>query len=108
MNFILLCLLFVCLLYTIRHMFSYNGDIIHSYDVCANCEAHAVLLQISNLLNLPSVNKLSQNDLELITNKINFFSSIMNMSNTDRANNINFINCPTVSRKFKNMKNKLK
>ena len=75
----------------VRHMFSYNGDIIHSYDVCANCEAHAILLQL-NKLSL-QVNNLSNDDLKLITNSK--FSTLLNMSSIERGNNINFINCPS-------------
>ena len=55
-------------------MFSYNGDIIHSYDVCANCEAHAILLQLNKL---PlQVNNLSNEDLKLITDTK--FSTLLN------------------------------
>ena len=33
------------------HEFSWNGEILFSYDVCANCEAHALLLayQVINI-----------------------------------------------------------
>ena len=68
---------------------------IYSYDVCGNCEAHAVLLQISTLLNLPSVHKLTNSNLEVISKNMHKFSTVMNMSSSDRANNINFINCPS-------------
>lgn len=28
------------------HMFSFNGDILFSFDVCGSCEAHALLLGV--------------------------------------------------------------
>jgi hypothetical protein len=30
------------------HAFSYNKDIIYSFDICGNCEAHAILFSIEN------------------------------------------------------------
>lgn len=32
------------------HSFSWNGEILYSYDVCGNCEAHAILLDMGKSL----------------------------------------------------------
>lgn len=73
-------------------MFSYNGDIIHSYDVCANCEAHAILHGISKLS--VDVKKVTKDNLSMIVG-LNF-PSVLNMSKLEKEENINFVNCPSV------------
>lgn len=71
-------------------MFSYNGDIIHSYDVCANCEAHAILLGVSKL-NI-DVKGITEDNLSKIAG--HYFPSVVNMSKLEREGNVNFVNCP--------------
>lgn len=60
------------------HSFSFNGELLYSYDVCGNCEAHALLLGLrknlaSSIETLPTLSQLDRRHLN---------------------NNVYFHNCP--------------
>jgi len=61
------------------HAFSFNRDILYSFDVCGNCESHAFLLGIE--LGLAS--------------SIKDAPSLQTLDPKYTANNINFLKCPT-------------
>jgi len=61
------------------HAFSFNRDILYSFDVCGNCEAHAFLLGYN--LGLAS--------------SINEAPSLQTLDPKYTQNNVNFMKCPT-------------
>lgn len=64
-------------------MFSYNREILLSYDVCGPCEAHAMLLSI---------------DLGL-SDSIDNAISLQYLDQKYRQNNVNFAKCPIFIKK---------
>ena len=56
------------------HCFSFNTDILYSYDVCGNCEAHAMLLgaQLGLATNVLEAPTLAELDKKYTRNNPNF------------------------------------
>lgn len=56
------------------HCFSFNGEIMYSYDICGNCEAHAMLFAVKSGLaaTVEDAPTLSQIDKRLIQGNPDF------------------------------------
>lgn len=56
------------------HCFSFNTEIMYSYDICGNCEAHAMLFAIESGLasSVDTAPTLADLDRKLIANNPNF------------------------------------
>ena len=56
------------------HCFSYNGEIMYSYDICGNCEAHAILFAVKSGLatSVESAPTLAHIDRTLLKNNPDF------------------------------------
>jgi len=67
------------------HMFSYNNNIIFSYDVCGSCEAHALLLGYRSVSS-SAVAK------EAIDAQVNALPTLNSMSRSEQ--NVDLLNCP--------------
>ena len=61
------------------HAFSLNKEIMYTYDVCGNCEAHAMMYSINNGLAVDVENSLFLHELR---------------KKTDLTGNVDFTNCP--------------
>ena len=71
------------------HEFSYNREILYSFDVCGNCEAHGILLAIQHKLQHQyNINS----DVREVTVDNAFV--LKEIPTKYITNNINFINCP--------------
>ena len=60
------------------HIFSFNSDIMFSYDICGNCEAHGILLAIEKGL----------------SNSIENSPLLKTLDSSLRKDNINLVKCP--------------
>lgn len=60
------------------HLFSLNGEILGSYDVCAGCEAHALLLGFRHG----------------ISSNISTLPTLKDLPTKFKENNLDFKNCP--------------
>ena len=63
------------------HSFSFNREIIYSYDVCGACEAHAILKMIKSDIN----NKLTVENAPVLKD----------MDRRYRIDDVNFVKCPS-------------
>jgi hypothetical protein len=60
------------------HVFSFNGEILYSYDVCGGCEAHAILYALRHGL----------------AESVATAPTLDELTSSQRYGNVDFINCP--------------
>jgi hypothetical protein len=60
------------------HCFSFNGEIMYSYDICGSCEAHAMLFAVKSGLasSVEEAPTLAQIDKTLLKNNPDFFKCL--------------------------------
>jgi len=71
------------------HMFSFNNNILFSYDVCGTCEAHALLLAYK-----PAGSGSGAVTKETMEAQVKSFPSLSSLTRSDRERNVDFANCP--------------
>ena len=73
------------------HAFSYNGDLIHSFDICGNCEAHALLLTITST---STTEKGHNSDLYYTQTNVSNLPTLFELTIEQRRGNKQFDKCP--------------
>ena len=84
------------------HAFSYNGDLIHSFDICGNCEAHALLLTITSSSSTSSFytattasgEKGHNSDLYYTQTNVSNLPTLFELTIEQRRGNKQFDKCP--------------
>ena len=75
------------------HAFSYNGDLIHSFDICGNCEAHALLLTITSSSSTTN-NEGHNSDLYYTQANVTSLPTLFELTKEQRRGNKQFDKCP--------------
>jgi hypothetical protein len=75
-----------------KHTFSFNRELLYSFDVCGNCEAHAILFSIDE--NSNNSNRISSSIESSMKSKIENSPTLMKIDPELLKNNINFKKCP--------------
>lgn len=87
------------------HIFSFNREILLTFDVCGPCEAHAIMLAVTDYENKHPSNGSSNNsivsaNLSGLLEVINTAPTLAIIDKTSpnlRINNVNFAKCPVTS-----------
>ncbi len=71
------------------HEFSLNKEILYSFDVCGNCEAHAILLAVTNGIRMKGI---PHNEPVTIKNA----GLLKDLHSSLITNNPHFVKCPVM------------